>query len=380
MSAIVHEARPPRWQVAHAQGRDLVTLEGDWLAKAGAMPGFPASAIAPAGKGDALHFDSAALGRWDSALIAFLWDAKIAAAAGGRTLDLAGLPPAASKLLGLLPDHAAAEPGPVAPPFRPLNWLGGAVLSLLRELGTITVLAGATASAAALAARARSHMRMADLWTNIRDAGPKALVIVSVVNFLIGAILAFVGAVQLRIFAADIYVANLVGLAMVREMAAVMTAIVMTGRTGGAYAARIATMQGREEIDALSVIGISVADYIVLPAVLALVVTMPFLYLYGCLVGMFGGFVVAISMLNVSGLGYLNQTVGAVAFTQFGIGFTKSVAFAVLIGVSSCRIGLRAGRSSAEVGAAATRAVVAGIVGVIALDALFAVIIEMIGL
>ena len=128
-----------------------------------------------------------------------------------------------------------------------------------------------------------------------------ALIIVSVVNFLIGAILAFVGAVQLRKFAADIYVANLVGLAMVREMAAVMTAIIMAGRTGGAYAARIATMQGNEEIDALTVIGIPVADYIVLPSILALVFTMPFLYLYGCLVGMLGGFVVSIAMLNITG-------------------------------------------------------------------------------
>ena len=129
------------------------------------------------------------------------------------------------------------------------------------------------------------------------------MIIVSVVNFLIGAILAFVGAVQLRRFAADIFVANLVGLALVREMAAVMTAIVMAGRTGGAYAARIATMRGNEEIDALEVVGIPVSDYLILPSVLALVFTMPLLYLYGCLVGMLGGFVVSISMLNITSLG-----------------------------------------------------------------------------
>jgi phospholipid/cholesterol/gamma-HCH transport system permease protein len=126
------------------------------------------------------------------------------------------------------------------------------------------------------------------------------LAIVGMVNFLIGAILAFVGALQLRRFAADIFVANLVGLAVVREMAAVMTAIVMAGRTGGAYAARIATMRGNEELDALEVVGIPVAHYIVLPSVLALAFAMPILYLYGCLVGMLGGFVVSIMMLNIT--------------------------------------------------------------------------------
>src|ERR1700722_15844908 len=163
-------------------------------------------------------------------------------------------------------------------------------------------------------------------------------------------------------------------------MAAVMTAIIMAGRTGGAYAARIATMQGNEEIDALQVIGIPVADYIVLPSILALVFTMPFLYLYGCLVGMFGGFVVALAMLSVTGPGYLNETLNAVAFSQFIFGFVKSIAFAILIGVTSCRIGLKAGRSAADVGVAATRAAVTRIVGVIALDAVFAVLADVVGL
>ncbi len=122
------------------------------------------------------------------------------------------------------------------------------------------------------------------------------------------------------------------------------------------------------------------SDYILLPAVLALAFTMPFLYLYGCLVGMLGGFVVSIAMLNVTGPGYLNQTLAAVPFNQFVFGFVKSIAFALLIGVTSCRIGLKAGRSAADVGVAATRAVVIGIVGVIAMDAVFAVIANVVGI
>ena len=230
-----------------------------------------------------------------------------------------------------------------------------------------------------LALVGRARMRPVDLLANIRDAGPSALLIISVVNFLLGAILAFVGAVQLQKFAADIYVANLVGLAMVREMAAVMTAIIMAGRTGGAYAARIATMLGNEEIDALQVIGIPTEDYILLPSILALILTMPLLYLYGCLVGIAGGGIVAISMLNITPAGYVQQTLGAVPFDQFVFGFCKSIAFAIMIGVTSCRIGLKAGRSAADVGIAATRAVVTGIVGVIAMNSLFAVIATVVG-
>jgi phospholipid/cholesterol/gamma-HCH transport system permease protein len=251
---------------------------------------------------------------------------------------------------------------------------------MLTEVGVLSSLVGLTASGSVLALTGRARMRAVDLLANIRDAGPSALIIVSVVNFLIGAILAFVGAVQLRKFAADIFVANLVGLALVREMAAVMTAIVMAGRTGGAYAARIATMQGNEEIDALQVFGIPVSDYILLPAILALVFTMPLLYLYGCLVGMLGGFVVSIAMLNITGPGYLAQTLDAVPFDQFLFGFGKTIAFAIMIGVTSCRIGLKAGRSAADVGVAATQAVVVGIVGVIALDAIFAVLADIAGL
>jgi phospholipid/cholesterol/gamma-HCH transport system permease protein len=370
----------PAWQVRQSDGRDILALQGDWIAQSGLIPEFPGDGLSKIAGGRTLVLDTASVGQWDSGLIEFLWDAKRAAVAAGITIDSATLPQSARKLLGLLPDRIA-DPKPLPRRgFRPLNWLGGRTIGLLTEVGLLSSLLAITASGGVLALTGRARMRAVDLFANIRDAGPSALIIVSVVNFLIGAILAFVGAVQLRKFAADIYVANLVGLALVREMAAVMTAIVMAGRTGGAYAARIATMQGNEEIDALQVIGIPVSDYIVLPSILALVLTMPLLYLYGCLVGMLGGFVVSIAMLNITGPGYLAQTLDAVPLDQFVFGFVKSIAFAILIGATSCQIGLKAGRSAADVGVAATRAVVTGIVGVIALDAVFAVLADVVGL
>jgi phospholipid/cholesterol/gamma-HCH transport system permease protein len=366
--------------VNQATGQNVLELTGDWIAQSGRIPVFPPDGIPGIAAGGRLALDIGGVGRWDSGLIAFLWEAKRVAVAAGITVDTSPLPDSARTLLGLLPDRLADPPPTPRRRFAPLHWLGGRSIGLLTELGVLSILLAATAHGGVRALAGRARMRAVDLLGNVRDAGPSALIIVSVVNFLIGAILAFVGAVQLRKFAADIYVANLVGLAVVREMAAVMTAIIMAGRTGGAYAARIATMQGNEEVDALQVIGIPVADYLLLPAILALVFTMPFLYLYGCLVGMMGGFVVSIAMLNVTGPGYLTQTLGAVPIDQFAFGFVKSIAFAVLIGVTSCRIGLKAGRSAADVGVAATRAVVTGIVGVIAVDAIFAVLANVVGL
>ena len=222
-------------------------------------------------------------------------------------------------------------------------------------------------------------MRSTDLIACMRDAGITALPIVTVVNVLVGGILAFVGAIQLRRFGADIYIANLVGVAVIREMAALMTAIVMSGRTGAAYAAEIATMQGTEEIDALRAIGIPVHDYLVMPRVCALTTMMPLLYLYGSAAGILGGFAVAVAMLNLSPETFIAQTRGAVAGSEVLFGLTKSIAFGALIAIAACRIGMKAGRSSADVGHAATRAAVTGIVGVIVLDAVFAVCANALG-
>lgn len=357
-----------------------VVLAGDWRASDPALPVLEEGAFHSLRPGTPLTFDGTGLGTWDSGLVAFLWDIKRAAEAAGTALDTAGLPPSASRLLGLLPDRRADPPAGPKPQPNPLARLGAATIDSLTETGIVATLGAQTLRGGVLALTGRGRMRWADILANTTDAGPRALLIVGVVNFLLGGILAFVGAVQLEKFAAGIYVASLVGIAMVREMAAVMTAIIMAGRTGGAYAARIATMLGNEEIDALGVFGIPVSSYLVLPSVLALTVTMPFLYLYGCLIGMLGGFTVAIMMLDITARGYLHFTVSAFGIGQFIFGLTKSIVFGAFIGLTSCRIGLKAGRSAADVGVAATRAVVVGIVGVIAIDALFAVIADVIGI
>ena len=151
----------------------------------------------------------------------------------------------------------------------------------------------------------------------------RALPIVAIVNVLMGAILAFVGAVQLKAFGAGIYVADLVGIASVRELTPIITAIVLAGRTGASFAARIATMQGNEEIDALTTLGISPVEFLVLPRVLALCLLMPLLYVYACAFALLGGLLVALPIVDVSTTAYLAQTQEAIAGANFAIGSSR---------------------------------------------------------
>jgi phospholipid/cholesterol/gamma-HCH transport system permease protein len=189
-----------------------------------------------------------------------------------------------------------------------------------------------------------------------------------------------VGAVQLRWFGAEIYVADLVGIAMTREMAPIMTGIVLAGRTGASFAANIGTMQGNEEIDALSTLGIAPMDFLVLPRLLAMLLMMPLLVLYADFVGIFGGWLVGVGMLDLTSAAYVSQTLAKVTADHFLIGLTKSLFFGLIVATAGCMRGLQAGRSAAAVGNAATSAVVTGIVYIIVVDAVFAVVCNIVGI
>jgi phospholipid/cholesterol/gamma-HCH transport system permease protein len=367
------------WRLERRDDTALLRLSGDWLVGGSGMHavGELRRVLAEAGDCAALRIDTAGVARWDSALVAFL------RALQGRAfaLDLSGVPEPLRKLLALAAaDHGAASAG--APPARrSLLWRAGTSgLHGWAELVASAELLGASVLAIGTALRGRLRARGADVIALMQESGGGALGIIAVVNGLVGAILAFVGAVQLQRFGATIYVANLVGVAVIREMAPIMTAIVMAGRTGGAYAAQIATMEGNEEIDALRTLGIPPHHYLVMPRVAALVAMMPVMYFYACLVGLLGGMVVSIAMLDMSPTVFLGQLRGAVAPTEFYIGLTKSVCFGAFVAFAGCRMGLSAGRSAADVGRAATGAVVVGIIGIIALDAVFAACANVLGI
>lgn len=267
-----------------------------------------------------------------------------------------------------------------SPPFLPrhrerilaLAALGKEALSRLEMLRSVATLLGELILATIALLRGRARFDRTDTWAVMQASGANALPVVALVNLLVGAILAFVGAVQLQKFGAEMFVADLVSIATVREMAAVITAVVLSGRTGAAFAARIATMQGNEEIDALKTMGVSPVEYLVLPRVLALSLMTPLLYVFACAVGLIGGWLVVISTLDLSNVLYWDRTADALSARHFVLGALKSFCFGALVAFAGCYYGLRAGRNAAAVGEATTSAVVSGIVGVIVIDAIFA--------
>jgi phospholipid/cholesterol/gamma-HCH transport system permease protein len=365
---------PPTWRIERQGTEATLRVAGDWVAPETGLRDSAAvrQVLADCGTSTRLILIGTELGRWDSALVAFVLALRTAAAAQGIQLDESGLPDAARRLLALAAE-GSSETATVTPSRTTfLARIGNRTIAQWRAGVGIADLIGQMVLRTPALFTGRSWSRAQDVLQLMRESGAAALGIVAIVNGMIGGILAFVGAVQLRRFGTQIYVADLVGIATAREMAAVMTAIVLAGRTGGAYAAQIATMQGNEEIDALKALGIPVFDYLVLPRVTALVTMMPLLYLYACAIGLLGGLIVGVAVLDITPLAYLQETRRAVSPTQFVIGITKSLAFGALIALASCHIGLRAGRSAADVGRAATSAVVAGIIGVIAIDAVFA--------
>lgn len=361
-----------RWALSLNGGSAVVALNGDWIGADAVVNPDEVRGLLDHGGVTSIAFDCRLLRRWDSSLLLFLSELRRSSAQHNIAFEQDGLPAAARSLLALLPlETPVAEPVPERDHL--VTRVGQWCLDRGSGLGAETALFGALMLRAAPALRGRTQMRRADLLANIEDAGLRALPVVALVNILVGGILAFMGAVQLRKFGAEIYVADLVGIAIVREMGPVMTAVVMCGRTGGAYAAEIATMKGSEEIDALRAIGIRLDDYLVLPRAGALTCMLPLLYLYGSAVGIIGGFSVALMTLQVSPTVFFDEMRANLTAGEIVFGVAKSVVFGLYIALVSCRIGLAAGRSSADVGRAATTATVTGIVGVIVIDAIFAV-------
>jgi phospholipid/cholesterol/gamma-HCH transport system permease protein len=371
-------AQPPEWHLSREGSRVELRLTGDWIAGETGVRGAADVRRIVDETGDAtLCVNAGGLGHWDSALVAFL---KMLRETIRTPMDEKGLPEAATRLLALAFGGRGEPTSGKPPPPSLAARVGETFHRTCAEVVEDLSLVGETALRTGAAVVRRTRTRSTDVWQQVREGGAGALAIVAIVNGLVGAIIAFVGAVQLRRFGAGIYIADLVGIGMVREMAAIMTAIVMAGRTGGAYAAHLATMEGNEEIDALKAFGIPVYDFLILPRVTALVAMMPVLYIYACAVGILGGYLVSIATLDLTSARFLQELRNGLAGKQFAIGFAKSIAFGALIALAACRIGLRAGRSAADVGHAATTAVVAGIVGIIIVDAIFAVCADALGI
>jgi phospholipid/cholesterol/gamma-HCH transport system permease protein len=326
-------------------------------------------------------FDVGELGGWDSALVTFL--AKVSELCGARGIptDRAALPHGLTRLLELaeaVPENKDAHPATVRRPL--LERIGAVSIGYGQSTADFLAFLGELSFAFANMMRGKARFRHSDLTLTIQQCGVDALGIVALISFLVGAILAFMGAVQLSKFGASIYVANLVGIGMVREMGAMMTAIIMSGRTGAAFAAQLGTMKVTQEIDALKTMGISPMEFLVLPRVIALVLMMPLLCAYADFVGIMGGAAVGTGVLHLSLITYLDTTIHSVSMGGLFGGLIKAATYGVLIAVAGCLRGFQCGNSSSAVGDAATAAVVTSIVLVVVACGIYALIFNILGI
>jgi len=370
--------------VEYGRGSDgtlRVALAGDWSLTRG-IPSFTSviEEIERRPLPKRVIFETGVLAGWDSGLLTFLLSVLSRCTQLGIEVDRHGLPEGVRRLLALATavparsGRSRAEPEPV------LARVGGAAITWSAGLGeTLDFIGEAFLSLLRLFA-GKARFRRSDLLLAVQDCGARSLPIVGLINLLVGLILGFVGAIQLRRFGAQIYVADLVGIGMLREIAPIMTGIIVAGRTGASFAAELGTMEASQEIDALRTLGIPPMEFLVLPRLLALSLMMPLLCLYADLLGIAGGLVVAGSMLDISPVQYLLETRSAVHLNDLFLGLFMSAVFGVLVALTGCMRGIRSGHSASGVGEATTSAVVTGILSIVVATAIITVISYVLGI
>lgn len=317
--------------------------------------------------------------KWDSSLLLFLFEVQQWCRGSGAYCESSALP---EKIRTLLTQLAASHETSV--PFdRSENFIttvGLAAQDVLGKVRAIFQFVGECVLATNQLLRHPRKFRWRDCVEEMQQCGAMALPIVSLVSLLVGVTLAYTGAVVLRQYGGDIYIADLIGLSMVREMGAMMTAVVLAGRTGAAFAATLGNMKANEEIDALETLGIPAVQFLVLPRILALGVMMPLLALYANALGIIGGMLVAFGLLGIPPAAFWVEMLTIVDLSDIMTGVIKAVAFGLIVGLSGCLRGLQADRSAQGVGRAATSAVVTAILLIIIADAIFAVLFNALGI
>lgn len=349
------------------EGQTLV-FEGDWVL-ANPVREIPALE-------QVKEVDVSKVSAWDSTLVAVLWKIqRSAGVGGGEKIKIKALPENLKKMLALSSESVEGVPqkrAVTSQRYKAAVWLKNvwaAVGDAISFLGEIFIRLGRML-------KHREHFRANDWLLEFHEAGAKALPIVGFLSFLVGLILAFVSAIQLQLFGASIYVADLVGVSMTREMGALITGIIMAGRTGASYAAQIGSMKRSEELDALRTMGLSPIDMVVLPKVVALTCMLPMLTIFSMFVGMFAGLLVGNSVLGLSVFQYINETAMAVPLKSLFIGLIKSFVYGFLVAFAGAWRGMRCGLSADAVGKAATSAVVLSLTLIVIANAIFAIMLN----
>jgi phospholipid/cholesterol/gamma-HCH transport system permease protein len=354
----------------------VVTLGGDWRIT---QPLPVWRTVCGNQKAGAVRIRVDGLERWDSSLVRFVYEMRCWCRGANASCDMAALPEPVRRLVGQLEE--AQDKRLASDHSRNVfTTVGLAATDLWRQTREFANFVGECTLSAIGLIRRPGRFRWRDCFSEMQQCGAMAVPIVSLSSFLVGLTLAYTGALILRQFGGDIWVADIVGLSTLREMGAVMTGVVVAGRTGAAFAAQLGNMKAGEEIDALETLGIAPVDFLVLPRLVALTLMTPLLTMYANCLGIFGGMVVSASVLSIPPNAYWIETQSIIDLSDVSVSLIKSVVFGMLIAVAGCLRGLQAERSAAGVGRAATSAVVTSILLLIVADAVFAVLFNVLGL
>ncbi|MDH5298190.1 MAG: ABC transporter permease [Desulfobulbaceae bacterium] len=377
------DPRAEQWRLDVRHGGDhglVIACTGRWCIDQD-LPS-PRVILAETAKGvERLSFNTAQLTAWDSGFLAFLRTLFMLCAEQGVTIDQEGLPTGVRHLLAMAAAVPAREVARGKNGRQGIFFLlGAATMEFFRGAPEMLHFLGEIVASFGRLLRGRARFRLSDLWWEIEEVGPRALIIVSVISFLVGLILAYLGADQLRLVGAQIFIADLVAIGMVREVGALMTGIIIAGRTGAAFAARLGTMQVNEEIDAFKTLGFSPIDFLVLPRMLALMLMVPLLTLYAAFVGMLAGMLVSVTIFDVGVFEYYIETLRALKLKHFLVGLSKGSVYGFLVAYAGCLRGMQCGRSAESVGEAATSAVVTGILLITVVASLMTIIFYRLGI
>jgi phospholipid/cholesterol/gamma-HCH transport system permease protein len=349
-----------------------LALSGSWTARGIGTIGTQLDALsAPAG----MVIDGAGIESLDTAGAWVLQKLQRRLSSDVSRLEIRDLRPEFARLLEVVEQQAAVQPDtpPLASTPPKLEFLGRKAAAAYEQIMALLSFVGECALALAGSMMHPARFRWRPILFNIRNAGWDALPIVGLLSFLLGIVVAYQGADQLRQYGANIFVADLVGLSMLREFAPLITAIIIAGRSGSAYAAQIGTMSVTEEIDAMRTLGIAPLDMLVLPKIIALLIALPLLTVFADVLGVLGGMIMARAQLAVGFGEFLDRFVKAVSISAYLIGICKAPVFALIIAMIGCFQGFRTKGGADSVGRQTTRSVVQSTFLVIVADALFSV-------
>lgn len=327
------------------------------------------------------HIDMTSVVAWNSALLTVIQTFSESCKQHQLEFDTSSLPGEMKRLITLLKSTPVREAkGYVKKNTSFLHNVGSNILFAIKEVGDVISFLNNVMSALLSVIRGKANYRSSDTWVIMQQTGAEALPIVSLLNFLVGAILGYIGAMQLEKFGAEIFIGDMVGVAMTREIAAIITAIIMAGRSGAAFAAQLGTMKVNEEIDALRSMGIWPMEFLVLPRLIGMMLMMPLLAIYANFMGIFGGAMVAYLALDITLKQYLDVVLKSVGLNDVFVGFTMAIVFGAIVAVVGCQKGMSCGKSAEAVGISTTSAVVTATVLIFVSAAIMTVLYGVLGI